>query len=225
MQGTEAESTPQDSNVGLNIQSNVDPSSVVTGVGAPQMPAMPDLMSMGRGGFGMSSETWGQVAARAAMLAAQLREMEMANSQQNASINRQQADEGSSRPQDSGQGNGGVWITPNGMPPFVPGQDQLGGIPMNMFVQPGMMAQDYRVRMPQQMGGIPGAVTMTQEELMRSLQGLPQGALIAAGIPMPMDGFRRGKPGMAAETRRQNDKEKKRRKRERIGELIKAVRL
>ena len=47
------------------------------------MPSMSDIMNMGRGGFGMTSETWGQVAARAAMLAAQLRELEVANLQQN----------------------------------------------------------------------------------------------------------------------------------------------
>jgi hypothetical protein len=73
----------------------------------------------------MSGGTWGQVVARAAMLAAQLREMEMAISQQNASVNRQHADQGSSRPKGDGQSNGGVWIAPNAMPPFGPGQDQV----------------------------------------------------------------------------------------------------
>ena len=53
--------------------------------------------------------------------------------------------------------------------------------------------------------------------------GVAAGALLAAGIPLG-DGFRRPKAGLAAETRRHNDKEKKRRKRERIGELVRAVR-
>jgi hypothetical protein len=180
----------------------------------------------------MTSETWGQVAARAAMLAAQLRELEVANSQQSpagAPNQRQQLDEASSRGQDQQNQNGGMWMPPNAMSSFGAGQDLPAGMSLPMFGQPGIMSdrmvQDYRMRFSQQMPGLPmgaGGV-MTQEDLIRSLHGLPPGALLAAGIPLG-DSFRRPKAGLAAETRRQNDKEKKRRKRERIGELVKAVR-
>ena len=200
--------------------------------GGAAIPSMSDIMNMGRGGFGMTSETWGQVAARAAMLAAQLRELEVANSQQNPAATpnpRQQLDEASNRGQDQQNPNGGMWMPPNPMSSFGAGQDLPPGMPLPMFGQPGIMpdrmVQDYRMRFSQQMPGLPmgaGGV-MTQDDLIRSLHGLPPGALLAAGIPLG-DGFRRPKAGLAAETRRHNDKEKKRRKRERIGELVKAVR-
>ena len=121
-------------------------------------------------------------------------------------------------------------MPPNAMTSFGAGQDLSSGMPLPMFAQAGLMSdrmvQDYRMRFPQQMPGLPmgAGVAMTQEELIRSLHGLPPGALLAAGIPLGGDAFRRPKAGLAAETRRQNDKEKKRRKRERIGELVKAVR-
>ena len=225
MQGPDTD-TSQAPDIGPS-NSSTDPnvSSNLSAAGTAQMPMMPDLMNIGRGGFGMSSETWGQVAARAAMLAAQLREMEVANSQQSSAggLGRQQTDEGTSN---QAQGNAGMWMTSTAVPPFGPGQDQRGGLPMSVFGPPGMIVPDYRLQ--PQMAGMAGAGgPISQEDLLRSLQGLPPGALIAAGIPL-MDGpgalRRGGKAGVAAETRRQNDKEKKRRKRERIGELVKAVR-
>jgi hypothetical protein len=210
-------------------------------MGTTGMPPMADLMNMGRGGFGMTnmtSETWGQVAARASMLAAQLRELETAGQQGSSSTQvpnaRPNFDEASLRApeqqqqpqqhdqQQQHQQQSGMWLPPNPMQSFPSKQDVSVGMPI--FGQPGhadRLVQDYRIRMSQHMPGFPGSA-MTQEDLIRSFHGLPPGALLAAGIPM-FDG-RRPKAGMAAETRRQNDKEKKRRKRERIGELVKSVR-
>ena len=195
------------------------------------IPAMPDFMSIGGGGFGMTSETWGQVAARAAMLAAQLRELESANSLTNpGQAQHKQSEESTSRSQEQQQGSGGgMWLQP-GHPAFAGGQELPGGMSLGMFGPQGLMAdrmvQNYQMRLNQQpLPGTPAGGAMTQEDLVRSLQGLAPGAaaMLAAGMPA-LDGFRRPRLGVAAETRRQNDKEKKRRKRERIGELVRAVR-
>eukprot|EP00292_Cryptomonas_paramecium_P013932 CAMPEP_0113684880 /NCGR_PEP_ID=MMETSP0038_2-20120614/14309_1 /TAXON_ID=2898 /ORGANISM="Cryptomonas paramecium" /LENGTH=232 /DNA_ID=CAMNT_0000604799 /DNA_START=103 /DNA_END=798 /DNA_ORIENTATION=- /assembly_acc=CAM_ASM_000170 len=204
----------------MRMQSRNDGPNSNDGAGGA-MPSMSDLMNLGRSGMGMTSETWGQVAARAAMLAAQLRELE---SQGN--VGRPFEDNHPQRQQQD-QHNPAMWLQQNIMQGF-PSQE-MGGM-SSLFGQRGNMVPDYR-RMqlphpgpPFPMPGNPGnpVVPLGPQAFMRNLHGMGG---VSPGNNGAMDDPRRMKGnGMAAETRRHNDKEKKRRKRERIGELVRSVR-
>jgi hypothetical protein len=187
----------------------------------------------------MTSESWNQVAARAAILAARLREIEAANSHHGHagedtrySTSRHgglpELLPGRGRDPHVNHGSS-MWIPQNSLPAFPSGHDFGGGVgggpsmPLAMFGHPSVRpAPEYHrhqhappsFSMAGGGGGLPG---LNQEDILRGLHGMSPSAMLLADP-------RRARMGLAAETRRQNDKEKKRRKRERIGELVRAVR-